>query len=99
MSSPFSSSSAFFSPGHSTVKVYSDRVISTMQTPPRSFPSHGHSAEDPSRSLFETLYFPSSQAGYAQLVARVSSLEEEISSLRTDLVIVKGKLEAQEAEK
>lgn len=69
ISSPYSSLSAFSSPDGSTVKVYSDRVISTMQAPPYSSPSQGRGIEGPSGSPSETVYFPSSQAGYGPLAA------------------------------
>ena len=99
MSSPYSSSSAFSSPGGSTVRVFSDRVISTMQAPSHSSPSRGRGVESLSGSPSETVYFPSSQTGHNPLAARLSVLEEEVSSLRADLGLVKGKLEAQESEK
>ena len=99
MSSPYSSSSAFSSPGGSTVRVYSDRVISTMQAPTHSSPSRSRGVEGPSGSPSETVYFLSSQTGHAPLAARLSVLEEEVSALRADLILVKGKLKAQEAKK
>ena len=99
MSSPYSSSSAFSSPGGFTVRVFSDRVISTMQAQPHSSPSRGRGVEGPSGSPSETVYFPSSQVGYGPLAARLFVLEEEVSVLRADLGLVKEKLGAQEAEK
>ena len=99
MSSPYSSSSAFSSPGGSTIRVYSDRVVSTMQAPPRSSHSRNCGIEGPFGSLSETVYFPFSQTGHAPLAARLFVLEEEVSALRADLILVKGKLETQEAEK
>ena len=95
MSSPYSSSGAFASPGRSTVKVYGDRVVSSVQ----ASPSRGQGIEGPSGSASETVYFPSSQMGHANLGTRVSALEEEVAVLRSDLLVIKGKLEAQEAEK
>ena len=56
MSSPYSSSGAFASPGRSIVKVYGDRVVSTVQ----ALPSRGQGTEGPSSSVSKTVYFPSS---------------------------------------
>ena len=92
MASPYSSSGAFASPGRSTVKVYGDRVVSTVQAPPLSS-SRGKSTEGPS----ETVYFPSPQTSQINLASRVSSLEEEIASLRSELFLIKGRLESQDA--
>ena len=94
-----SSSGAFASPGRSTVKVYGDRVVSTAQAPPYSPSSRGQGVEGPSGSASETVYFPSSQMGQMNLAARVSALEEEIVSLRSELLSLRGKLEAQDAER
>ena len=99
IASPYSSSGAFAYLGRSTVKVYGDRVVSTVQALHYSPSSRGQGVEGPSASISETVYFPSPQAGHANLATRVSALEEEVTSLRSELSFVKGKLEAQEAEK
>ena len=99
MASPNSSSGAFASPGRSTIKVYGDRVISTVQAPPYSSFSRGQGAEGPSGPISETVYFPSPSSGHPNLATRVSVLEEEVASLRSELLSVKGQLEAQGAEK
>ena len=99
MASPHSSSGAFASPGRSTIKVYGDRVISTVQAPPYSSFSRGQGAEGPSGPVSETVYFPSPSSGHPNLATRVSVLEEEVASLRSELLSVKGQLEAQGAEK
>ena len=70
-----------------------------MQALPHSSPSRGHGIEGLFGSPSETIYFPSSQIGHGPLVARLSILEEEVSAFCVDLIIVNGKLKAQEAEK
>ena len=99
MSSPYSSPGVFASSGGSTVKVYSDRVVSTMQAPPFSSPSRGQGTSGPSGSISKTVYFPSSHPGHVNLGVRVFALEEEVDALRSDLLLIKGILEAQEAKK
>ena len=99
MAFPYSSFRVFASPGQSTVKVYGDRVVSTMQVS-RYFSSlRGRGAEGPSSSVSETVYFLFAQAGHMNLASWVSALEEEDAFLRSKLSFIKGRLEVQDAEK